>query len=127
MLKLLAVELHAGDVSSSKHKETCQTLLSYLYGQGITEVGGGQTMALFSLQDTAENAAIRTVSKSKVLLITEQVIFPVLLCNLCNGIYVAAACKNCSSMFFLFLQCETFGISLTEGKEKIVTLGEGER
>ncbi|KAJ1403557.1 hypothetical protein SESBI_27265, partial [Sesbania bispinosa] len=65
LLKLLAVELHTGDISSSKHREACQTILSYLFGQGVTEIGGGRAMSPFSLQDTSENAAIRTVSKSK--------------------------------------------------------------
>ncbi|KAF7814524.1 nuclear pore complex protein NUP205 [Senna tora] len=75
LLKLLAVELHAGDVSSSKHKETCQTILAYLFGQGITEIGGGQTMSLLPLQDSAENVATRTVSKSKVLELLEIIQF----------------------------------------------------
>ena len=69
-MKLLAIELHAGDFSSSKHKETCQTILSYLFGQGVTETGGGEIMSSFLPQDAAENAVIRTVSKSKVPLIT---------------------------------------------------------
>ncbi|XP_028801287.1 nuclear pore complex protein NUP205-like [Neltuma alba] len=75
LLKILAVELHTGDVSSSKHKEACQTILSYLFGQGITGSGGGQTSSLLTLQDTAENAAIRTVSKSKVLELLEIIQF----------------------------------------------------
>ncbi|KAJ1381293.1 hypothetical protein SESBI_45266 [Sesbania bispinosa] len=75
LLKLLAVELHTGDISSSKHREACQTILSYLFGQGVTEIGGGRAMSPFSLQDTSENAAIRTVSKSKVLELLEIIQF----------------------------------------------------
>ncbi|KAK4265201.1 hypothetical protein QN277_026284 [Acacia crassicarpa] len=75
LLKILAVELHTGDISSSKHREACQTILSYLFGQGITDIGGGQTLSLLTLQDTAENAAIRTVSKSKVLELLEIIQF----------------------------------------------------
>lgn len=69
LLKLLAVELHAGDISSSQHRDACQTILFNLFGQGITEVGGGQAISPFSFQDTSENAAFRTVSKSKVLIV----------------------------------------------------------
>ncbi|XP_019417065.1 PREDICTED: nuclear pore complex protein NUP205-like isoform X3 [Lupinus angustifolius] len=75
LLKLLAVELHAGDVSSSTHREACQTVLSHLFGQDMLEIGGGQAMSPFSLQATYENAAIRTVSKSKVLELLEIIQF----------------------------------------------------
>ncbi|KAL1300925.1 hypothetical protein AAHE18_18G216100 [Arachis hypogaea] len=75
LLKLLAVELHAGEVSSSKHREACQTILSHLFGQGITEVDGHQTMSPFSFEDTLETAAIRTVSKSQVLELLEVIQF----------------------------------------------------
>ena len=70
-MKLLAVELHTGEVSSSKHREACQTILSHLFGQGITEIGGGQTMSPFLLEDASENASIRTVGKSKVIVVIE--------------------------------------------------------
>ncbi|CAJ1975467.1 unnamed protein product [Sphenostylis stenocarpa] len=65
LLKLLAVELHAGDVRSSNHREACQTILSYLFAHAINDIGGGRTMSPFLPHDTSENAAIRTVSKSK--------------------------------------------------------------
>ncbi|KAK7304174.1 hypothetical protein RJT34_15273 [Clitoria ternatea] len=76
-IKLLVVELHAGDISSSKHREACQTILSHLFGQGIADIDGGQAMSPFwlQLQDTSENAAIRTVSKSKVLELLEIIQF----------------------------------------------------
>ncbi|XP_019419243.1 PREDICTED: nuclear pore complex protein NUP205-like [Lupinus angustifolius] len=75
LLKLLAVELHAGDISSSAHREACQTILSHLFGQDILKIDGGQAMSPFSLQATYENAAIRTVSKSKVLELLEIIQF----------------------------------------------------
>lgn len=75
LLKLLAVELHAGDVRSSHHREACQTILSYLFEHGINDIGGGQTMSPFLLHDTSENTAIRTVSKSKVLELLEIIQF----------------------------------------------------
>ncbi|KAH1127098.1 hypothetical protein GLYMA_06G222100v4 [Glycine max] len=75
LLKLLAVELHAGDVRSSNHREACQTILSYLFAHGLNDIGGGQAMPPFLLHDTSENAAIRTVSKSKVLELLEIIQF----------------------------------------------------
>ncbi|KAJ7956691.1 Nuclear pore complex protein [Quillaja saponaria] len=76
LLKLLAVELHAGDVSSSKHRETCQTILAHLFGQDIAEIGGGEsTSPSFFLQNGAENASVRSISKSKVLELLEIVQF----------------------------------------------------
>ncbi|CAL0304986.1 unnamed protein product [Lupinus luteus] len=75
LLKLLAVELHAGDVSSSAHREACQTILSHLFGQDVLKIDGGQAMSPFSLQATYENAGIRTVSKSKVLELLEIIQF----------------------------------------------------
>ncbi|XP_027329370.1 nuclear pore complex protein NUP205 [Abrus precatorius] len=75
LLKLLAAELHAGDISSSKHREACQIILSHLFGQSIADIVGGQAMSPFLLQDTLESAAIRTVSKSKVLELLEIIQF----------------------------------------------------
>ncbi|KAI4335735.1 hypothetical protein L6164_014349 [Bauhinia variegata] len=69
LLKLLAVELHAGDVSSSNHREACQKILSYLFGQVIDETSSS------SLTNSAENALMRTVSKSKVLELLEIIQF----------------------------------------------------
>ncbi|KAK7411173.1 hypothetical protein VNO78_02605 [Psophocarpus tetragonolobus] len=53
LLNLLAVELHAGDVRSSNHREACQTILSFLFAHGMNDI------------DASENTAIRTVNKSK--------------------------------------------------------------
>ncbi|KAL2340478.1 hypothetical protein Fmac_008418 [Flemingia macrophylla] len=75
LLKLLAVELHAGDVRSSNHKEACLTILSYLFAHGINDNGGDRAMSPFLLHDTFENSAIRTVSKSKVLELLEIIQF----------------------------------------------------
>ncbi|KAG2398953.1 Nuclear pore complex protein [Vigna angularis] len=75
LLKLLAVELHAGDVSSSNHREACQTILSYLFSHGVNDVGGGQTMYPFLRHDTSQNAALGTVSKSKVFELLEIIQF----------------------------------------------------
>jgi hypothetical protein len=79
LLKLLAVELHAGDVSSSNHRDTCQTILSNLFGQGTTGIDEDQAIYPFSLQDNSENADFRTVSKSKVMIVINCFMFPFLL------------------------------------------------
>ncbi|KAK7258456.1 hypothetical protein RIF29_24034 [Crotalaria pallida] len=75
LLKLLAVELHVGDASNSTHREACQIILSHLFGQDILEIGGGQAMSPFSLRNTYEHDATRTVSKSKVLDLLEIIQF----------------------------------------------------
>lgn len=66
LLKLLAVELHAGDIGSSNHRDACQTILSNLFGQGTTGIDGDQALYPFSLPDDSGNADFRNVSKSKV-------------------------------------------------------------
>jgi len=88
LLKLLAVELHAGDVSSSNHREACQTILSYLFSHGIKDIGGGQAMYPFLHHDTSQNAALGTVSKSKVLIVTCFIV-PLILCaNISHHMHV---------------------------------------
>jgi hypothetical protein len=82
LLKLLAVELHAGDVSSSNHRDTCQTILSNLFGQGTTGIDEDQAIYPFSLQDNSGNADFRTVSKSKVLIVINCFMAPFLLWSL---------------------------------------------
>ncbi|KAI5422640.1 hypothetical protein KIW84_045898 [Lathyrus oleraceus] len=47
LLKLLAVELHAGDIGSSNHRDACQTILSNLFGQGTTGIDGDQALYPF--------------------------------------------------------------------------------
>ncbi|KAL5098578.1 hypothetical protein RYX36_002905 [Vicia faba] len=75
LLKLLAVELHAGDVGSSNHRDACQTILSNLFGQGTTGIDGDRALYPFSLQDNSGNADFRNVSKSKVLELLEIIQF----------------------------------------------------
>lgn len=87
-MKLLAVELHAGDVRSSNHREACQTILSYLFAHGLNDIGGGQAMPPFLLHDTSENAAIRTVSKSKVLIVINCFMVPLILFTYISHAYL---------------------------------------
>lgn len=88
LLKLLAVELHAGDVSSSNHREACQTILSYLFSHGINEVGGAQTMYPFLRHDTSQNAVLGTVSKSKVLIVTCFIVPLILWANISHHMHI---------------------------------------
>ena len=62
LLKLLAIELHAADLSSPIHREACQSILAHLYGQEI-DVG---SVPVFSLHHVVDPGT-RTMSKSKVL------------------------------------------------------------
>ncbi|ESW10307.1 hypothetical protein PHAVU_009G198200 [Phaseolus vulgaris] len=75
LLKLLAVELHTGDVTISNHREACQTILSYLFTHGINDFGGGQAMYPLLRHDASQNAALGAVSKSKVFELLEIIQF----------------------------------------------------
>ncbi|KAM6580187.1 hypothetical protein CsatA_003961 [Cannabis sativa] len=76
LLKLLAIELHAGDMSSSSHRDTCQSIVGHLFGREIIGTETDQVIQhSLSLQITAEHAGTRTISKSKVLELLEVVQF----------------------------------------------------
>ncbi|XP_016651919.1 PREDICTED: nuclear pore complex protein NUP205 [Prunus mume] len=76
LLRLLAIELHVGDVNSSTHREACLSILAHLFGQENVETGIDYLAShSFSLQDGVEHAGTRTVSKSKVLELLEVVQF----------------------------------------------------
>lgn len=68
LLKLLAIELHAGDMSSSSHREACQSILAHLFGGEIVGIGADNAMShSLSLVTSADAAGMRTISKSKVM------------------------------------------------------------
>lgn len=67
LLKLLAVELHAADMSSSNHREACQNILSQLFGGDVMESGMDQNVSDALLQNKVDVAAIRMISKIKVM------------------------------------------------------------
>lgn len=69
-MKLLAIELHAGDMSVSSHREACQSILVQLFGQEIIEMGADHIIPRsLSLQNgSVEHGGTRTISKSKVFL-----------------------------------------------------------
>ncbi|CAN4094283.1 unnamed protein product [Withania somnifera] len=75
LLKLLTIELHAADMSSSTHREACQSILSQLFGEGIFEhdvdLGISSPYSQISL---GVNGA-RMISKAMVLELLEVVQF----------------------------------------------------
>ncbi|XP_020537054.1 nuclear pore complex protein NUP205 isoform X2 [Jatropha curcas] len=76
LLKLLAVELHSGDMGSPSHREACQSILAHLFGREITEIGSDRIVSdSFTLRNGTELAGIQAISKSKVLELLEVVQF----------------------------------------------------
>ncbi|KAB2020059.1 hypothetical protein ES319_D07G040900v1 [Gossypium barbadense] len=75
LLKLLAVELHAAYMSSPHHREACQSILAYLFGQDVVETGTDVISQSLILQNNKEHTATRTISKTKVSELLEVVQF----------------------------------------------------
>ncbi|XP_050365168.1 nuclear pore complex protein NUP205 isoform X2 [Argentina anserina] len=77
LLKLLAIELHVGDINKSTHLETFRSILGHLFGQETLEIGFDHLTKsyLSSPQDGVEHAGAQTVRKSKVLELLEVVQF----------------------------------------------------
>ncbi|KAI8022266.1 Nuclear pore complex protein NUP205 [Camellia lanceoleosa] len=76
LLKLLAIELHTGDMVCSSHREACQSILAHIFGQDVIEYGTDfNTSHSFLLQNSADGVGTRTISKSKVLELLEVVQF----------------------------------------------------
>ncbi|XP_030954556.1 nuclear pore complex protein NUP205 isoform X1 [Quercus lobata] len=76
LLKLLAIELHIGDMSSSNHREACQSILAHLLGGKVVGIGtDGDISHSPSLKNGAEYTGTRTISKSKVLELLEVLQF----------------------------------------------------
>ncbi|KAJ8528333.1 hypothetical protein K7X08_022025 [Anisodus acutangulus] len=71
LLKLLTIELHAADMSSSTHREACQSILSQLFGEGIFE--HDVDLGVFSPYRQISPGVIgaRMISKTKVLELLE--------------------------------------------------------
>ncbi|KAL5838519.1 hypothetical protein ACOSQ3_015688 [Xanthoceras sorbifolium] len=75
LLKILAVELHAGFGSSSSHQEACQSILDHVFGQNCIEYKTDSVISHpFTLQNVTDTGT-RTISKSKVLELLEVVQF----------------------------------------------------
>ncbi|KFK26746.1 hypothetical protein AALP_AA8G287800 [Arabis alpina] len=72
LLKLLAIALHTGSGSSSAHLESCQSILSHLFGWEVTEAGNEYfSSSTDPLQDGFDYAGTNSISKSKVLALLE--------------------------------------------------------
>ncbi|XP_031097713.1 nuclear pore complex protein NUP205 isoform X1 [Ipomoea triloba] len=67
LLKLLAVELHAADMSSSTHREACQSIISELFGLGNSD----DSIA----PGSPKIAGAKMISKNKVLELLDIVQF----------------------------------------------------
>ncbi|KAI3814618.1 hypothetical protein L1987_14258 [Smallanthus sonchifolius] len=73
LLKLLALELHMGNMTSSGHREVCHTIIANLFGQGETEYYGDNNLLL--LQNSPEDAVNRAIGRNKALELLEIVQF----------------------------------------------------
>ncbi|XP_050229098.1 nuclear pore complex protein NUP205 isoform X2 [Mercurialis annua] len=76
LLKLLAIELHSGDMGSAAHREACQSIVAHLFGRQIVDIGSDCVVSnSFSPRNGIEHAGTRAISKSKVLELLEVVQF----------------------------------------------------
>ncbi|KAJ0091057.1 hypothetical protein Patl1_13095 [Pistacia atlantica] len=71
LLKLLAIELHAGYGSGSAHQETCQIILAHLFGPNFIDDKADRAIS----SPFPDASGTRTISKSKVLELLEVVQF----------------------------------------------------
>lgn len=76
LLKLLAVGLHAGDMTNTNYRETCQSILAHMFGQHSNEYSLDHSMSQSISHNHSEGAGNRTVTRSKVILL---IIDPLLL------------------------------------------------
>lgn len=75
LLKLLAIGLHAGDVTNTNYRETCQSILAHMFGQQPTEFSLDHNMSQSVSRNHPESAGNRPVTGSKVLELLEIVQF----------------------------------------------------
>ncbi|KAF6151180.1 hypothetical protein GIB67_037388 [Kingdonia uniflora] len=68
LLKLLALELHTGDMTSPTHREMCQNTLSQIFvcDMGESELDLRTSNPLF-LRNDADYAEVRSITKTKVI------------------------------------------------------------
>ncbi|KAL9275467.1 Nuclear pore complex protein NUP205-like protein [Drosera capensis] len=74
LLKLLAVELHTGDMTSPSHKEVSCSILADIFGRDMLEPDRNVAHTA-SFLSGSENAGTGTISKSKVLQLLEVIQF----------------------------------------------------
>ncbi|XP_011093564.1 nuclear pore complex protein NUP205 isoform X1 [Sesamum indicum] len=75
LLKLLAVVLHSADMIDSNHREACQSILSEIFGQRLTEFGTHYVASSFLPQSDEKSAATGAINKIKVLELLEVIQF----------------------------------------------------
>ncbi|CAK7343274.1 unnamed protein product [Dovyalis caffra] len=76
LLKLLAVELHAGYVGGPTHQEACQTILAHLFGRDVFASGSDRVVYdSIILRNGTEHTGTQTISRSKVLELLEVIQF----------------------------------------------------
>lgn len=81
LLKILAVELHAGYTTSFSHREACQNILAHLFGQDVDD-GTDIVSHSFTLLSSNEAAGTKTMSKVLELLDVVQFRSPDISVNL---------------------------------------------
>lgn len=69
LLKLLAIGLHAGDVTNTNYRETCQSILAHMFGQQSTEYSLDHNLSPSISRNHSEGAGNRPVTRSKVMLL----------------------------------------------------------
>ncbi|KAL5729570.1 hypothetical protein ACHQM5_002502 [Ranunculus cassubicifolius] len=75
LLKLLALELHAGDMTVPTHREACLNILTQVFIRDIIEFGADIGSHPLTLGIDSEYPGIKTVSKTKVKELLEIVQF----------------------------------------------------
>ncbi|XP_065850095.1 nuclear pore complex protein NUP205 [Euphorbia lathyris] len=73
LLKLLAVELHSGDMGNLAHREACRSIIAHVFGRDISE--NDQIPDSFALRNAGGQAGNQAISKSKVLELLEVIQF----------------------------------------------------
>ncbi|WCJ29645.1 Nuclear pore complex protein NUP205 [Euphorbia peplus] len=73
LLKLLAVELHSGDMANIAHREACRSIIANVFGRDISE--NDQVLDSFALRNAGGQAGNQAISKSKVLELLEVIQF----------------------------------------------------
>ncbi|KAL7600679.1 hypothetical protein Lser_V15G24008 [Lactuca serriola] len=69
LLKLLALELHVGNLTTSNHREVCQNIVAHLFGESEYDIDHN------ILHITLEDPANRAIGRSKVLELLEIIQF----------------------------------------------------
>lgn len=75
LLKLLALELHMGNVTSSSHREVCNNIVAHLFGLRETAYDNDYKNLLPTLQNSPEDTASRAIGRNKVLELLEIIQF----------------------------------------------------